>query len=401
MDTKHPPRTSIRWLLWTAGCCILGCEPPVEVRVYDAPKSDTQFVAGPLAGAPTNSPVSSPRPAATSGPRRILGAVIPMESGCYFLKATESPEKLDALLGDFHDIVTKFTINPNTGKPELDLPEGWRMNPRNDVAMAEFVAPESAGSIKFTVTVLAMPPASDWNAYLLSNINRWRGQLKLSDVDSTALADTLLSVERPGSLLPGYIFDAVGTGTGGMAPFAGGNPNPAPDRAPPSGSPTAPTANASAPPAGNSEARSGRPELQYETPSGWSLAAGTPFRLATFQIASEQGPGEVAISMAVDNPSTNAMMWYQQVTRETDEAKLKTMVDQSLQSSEKIPSGTGEGTLYTIRESEQPDAPMLLVASLPTDDPQLHLFVKLRADNRVAQSQRETFLKFIQTLSLK
>lgn len=347
-------------------------------------------------------PTSNATPAATAGPRRILGAVIPMESGCYFLKATDAPDKLDPLLGDFHDIVTKFTIDPNTGKPELDLPEGWRMNPRNDVAMAEFVAPESAGSVKFTVTVLGMPPADDWNAYLLSNINRWRGQLKLPDIDTNGLNDALISVDRPGSLLPGYIFDAVGTGSGGMAPFAGGGPSAAPERAPTNSKPSTPSANASAPPAGNSsDARSGRPELQYETPAGWSLAAGTPFRLATFQIASEQGPGEVAISMAVDNPSTNAMMWYQQVTRETDEAKLKSLVEQSLQSSEKIPSGTGPGTLYTIRESEQPDAPMLLVASLPTEDPQLHLFVKLRADNRVAQSQRDAFLKFIQTLSLK
>jgi hypothetical protein len=88
----------------------VGCEPPPVVRVYDAPKSDTEFVSGPLAGT-SNAPMSlggasagvsagatsqagGVQPAgqsATGGPRRILGAILPLDSGCYFLKATDSP----------------------------------------------------------------------------------------------------------------------------------------------------------------------------------------------------------------------------------------------------------------------------------------------------------------------
>jgi hypothetical protein len=414
LRSKHPETRSIQVILLFCFIAGLGCEPAVQVRVYDAPKSDTQFVTGPLAG--TSSPsISSSMPRnqtpPASGPRRILGAVIPLEAGCYFLKATDSPERLEPLLADFYDIVSNFAVQKETGRPDGTLPAGWTMNLRNDIAMAEFVSPESKGSVKFTVTVLGMPPASDWNSYLLSNINRWRGQLKLPDLDGSTLSDALVTVERAGSVLPGFIFDAVGSGSGGMSPASGpasssippatsspGTNRPPTTDAPSESSSSLPTGN---PSSENVETRSGRPELQYELPPGWTLVAGSSFRLATFQIASDEGAGEVSVSMAVDNPTANATMWFQTVTREADESKLKPLVDQSVQTAEKIPSGQRQATLYTIRDSEQPDAPVLLVASIPTDSPELNLFVKLRSDNRVAEAQRASLLQFIHTLSIK
>jgi hypothetical protein len=409
-----------QWFVIASLAWTLGCDPRVDVRVYDAPKTDTQFVAGPMAGQSSSVPVAgtSSAPSNTAGPRRILGAVIPMESGCYFLKATDAPETLEPLLSDFLDIVSKFSISASSGKPEMELPSGWVMNPRNDIAMAEFVSPSSKGNVKFTVTVLGMPSASEWTDYLLSNINRWRGQLKLPELDAKTLPEELISVERSGSLLPGYIFDAVGTGTGGMSgprpPMMSDGPRSGPSasdstRAAASPSPSAPAEGTppgvAPPPAGSPStapvAPRERPELQYETPSGWVVAAGSPFRLATFNIESAEGPGEVTVSMAVDNPAANSMMWFQQVTREADESKLKPLVEQSIQNAEKLASSTREATLYTIRDSEQIDAPVLLVASIPSEEPELNLFVKLRGDNRLVQSQRDNFLQFVKSLSLK
>ncbi|MFM2215840.1 MAG: hypothetical protein RL240_158, partial [Planctomycetota bacterium] len=165
----------------------VGCEPPPAVRVYDAPKSDTEFVAGPLAGtssAPMSLGGASGGAAsqgassqgsgsqaggqnANSGPRRILGAILPLESGCYFLKATDTPERLEPLMEGFLSIVQGFAIDEQTGRPSNALPSGWKMNPRNDIALAEFVSPESTGGVKFTVTALAMPGEKDWPEYLL------------------------------------------------------------------------------------------------------------------------------------------------------------------------------------------------------------------------------------------
>ncbi len=393
-----------------ASAAILGCNRDIPVRIYDAPKADTEFVSGPLAGAKT---VGRSTPSAglpTSGPRRILGAVIPLESGCYFLKATDAPDRLQPLMADFLTIVSDFTIAEASGKPEMPLPNGWSMNPRNDIAMAEFISPESTGNIKFTVTVLSMPPASDWPSYLLSNINRWRGQLKLPDLASSDLADELISVDRKGSLLPGYIFDAIGNGSGGMSsggPSVTGGPV---ISSPPPNAPTAPPSPLESSTAGSGSERpadsppgdsEAKPELQYEIPPGWESAPGSPFRLATFQVKSAEGDGEVTVSMAVDNPLANSMMWYQQVTREADQDTIKSLAESTIAQAETIPAGSQQATLYTIRDSEQDDAPVLLVASFPSPRPDLHVFVKLRGDNKLVRSQRDNFDQFVQSLSLK
>jgi hypothetical protein len=313
--------------------------------------------------------------------------VVPLESGCFFLKATDSPERIQPLLSDFHSIVTEFAIDPATGKPKMKLPDGWVMNPRNDIAMAEFVSPAATGSVKFTVTVLAMPSADQWQGYLLSNINRWRGQLKLPDITEATLNDELISVKRPDSLLPGYIFDAAGNGSGAM----GG----------PSASTTSERPPSSTVPSSSQKDEPKKPELKYQLPEGWETAPGTPFRLATFAIASPDGDGEVTVSMALENPMGNTMMWYQQISRESDPEKVKAMAESTVAKAEKISAALGEGALYTIRDSEQVDAPMLLVASVPSGREELRVFVKLRGPAKLVDAQRDNLMQFVQSLQLQ
>jgi hypothetical protein len=400
------------------------------VRIYDAPKSDTEFVSGPLAGTSSapmslggasvgaasqgaNSPASS-SPAsssqaggqsATSGPRRILGAILPLESGCYFLKATDSPERLEPLMEGFLSIVQGFAIDEQTGRPSNALPSGWKMNSRNDIALAEFVSPDSTGGVKFTVTALAMPGEKDWPEYLLSNVNRWRGQLTIDPVNLETLNDSLIAVPRGDGKLSSYIFDAQGTGSGGMAPRST-VPSPASSsNSSPATSPAATEKTAAVPtPAG--DASSGqeevkRPDLKYRLPDGWSVGQGSAFRLATLKIESAEGNGEVTVSMATDNPQANAMMWFQQLTREPDAKKLEPMVNSALEVAQKVPVGQKQATLYEIRSSEQATAPMLLVVSLPTDNPELHLFIKLIGDNQLASDQKSKLLEFVQSIEIQ
>ena len=392
----------------------IACEPTPQVRVYETSKSESTFVSGPLSGsAPERTSVKTPKTESTAGTRRILGAIIPADQGCYFLKATDSPERLEPLMADLQAIVENFAIDPQTGRPSNPLPEGWIINPRNDIAIAELISPEATGKIKFTVTALAMPPSQDWQGYLLSNVNRWRGQLKLQDLTAETLISSLVEVPRPGASIPSYIFDAVGTGTGAMSPTPPGNP------ATPPGNPATPPSNPATPPSkpvtppsnpANSAASApldapnpsaNRPKLDYKLPEGWSVGQGSQFRLATLNIDSKQGRGEVTVSMATDNPQANAMMWFQQLTREPDAKKLEPMVNSALEVAQKFPVGQKQATLYEIRSSEQATAPMLLVVSLPTDNPELHLFIKLIGDNQLASDQKSKLLEFVQSIEIQ
>ena len=400
----------------------IACEPTPQVRVYETSKSESTFVSGPLSGsAPERTSVKTPKTDSTAGTRRILGAIIPADQGCYFLKATDSPERLEPLMADLQAIVENFAIDPQTGRPSNPLPEGWIINPRNDIAIAELISPEATGKIKFTVTALAMPPSQDWQGYLLSNVNRWRGQLKLQDLTAETLISSLVEVPRPGASIPSYIFDAVGTGTGAMSPTPPtGNPatptsnpatptsNPATppsNPATPTGNPATPTGSpansAASPPLDAPNPSANRPKLDYKLPEGWSVGQGSQFRLATLNIDSKQGRGEVTVSMATDNPQANAMMWFQQLTREPDAKKLEPMVNSALEVAQKFPVGQKQATLYEIRSSEQATAPMLLVVSLPTDNPELHLFIKLIGDNQLASDQKSKLLEFVQSIEIQ
>ena len=393
----------------------IACEPTPQVRVYETSKSESTFVSGPLSGsAPERTSVKTPKTDSTAGTRRILGAIIPADQGCYFLKATDSPERLEPLMADLQAIVENFAIDPQTGRPSNPLPEGWIINPRNDIAIAELISPEATGKIKFTVTALAMPPSQDWQGYLLSNVNRWRGQLKLQDLTAETLISSLVEVPRPGASIPSYIFDAVGTGTGAMSPTPPtGNPATPPSKpvtppsnpATPPSNPATPTGSpansAASPPLDAPNPSANRPKLDYKLPEGWSVGQGSQFRLATLNIDSKQGRGEVTVSMATDNPQANAMMWFQQLTREPDAKKLEPMVNSALEVAQKFPVGQKQATLYEIRSSEQATAPMLLVVSLPTDNPELHLFIKLIGDNQLASDQKSKLLEFVQSIEIQ
>lgn len=369
----------------------VACEPAAKVRVYEAPKSESTFVSGPLAGLDTRA--SSPGSAASktaavaSGPRRIVGAIIPTEQGCYFLKATEAPERLEPLLGDLRTVVETFSIDPQTGLPSNKLPEGWLMNQRNDVALAELISPESTGRVKFTVTALAMPPEQDWQGYLLSNVNRWRGQLKLGELTKETVEASLVSIPRPGNPLPSYIFDQTGTGTGAMSP--------------PTKPPTVPSASTPSEPKPNESSTSRRPTLQYDLPDGWTVGQGSQFRLATLNIDSKEGRGEVTVSMATDNPQANTMMWLQQVAKESDPSKLEPLVEKTVQSAQKFAVGDKQAVLYEIRSSEQPTSPSLLVVSLPTDTPEMNLFIKVIGENQMTAAQKNNLIQFVQSLKIK
>jgi len=369
----------------------VACEPAAKVRVYEAPKSESTFVSGPLAGLDTRA--SSPGSAASktaavaSGPRRIVGAIIPTEQGCYFLKATEAPERLEPLLGDLRTVVETFSIDPQTGLPSNKLPEGWLMNQRNDVALAELISPESTGRVKFTVTALAMPPEQDWQGYLLSNVNRWRGQLKLGELTKETVEASLVSIPRPGNPLPSYIFDQTGTGTGAMSP--------------PTKPQTVPSASTPSEPKPNESSSSRRPTLQYDLPDGWTVGQGSQFRLATLNIDSKEGRGEVTVSMATDNPQANTMMWLQQVAKESDPSKLEPLVEKTVQSAQKFAVGDKQAVLYEIRSSEQPTSPSLLVVSLPTDTPEMNLFIKVIGENQMTAAQKNNLIQFVQSLKIK
>lgn len=374
---------------------MVGCSPRYEARVYDAPKTETEFVREPpaVATSPRQAPPMMGASTIPLSERRILGAVIPFKDVAYFLKATDKTERLALTESDFRTVVERFAIDTEKREMNFQLPENWTFKWRDDGGqfnvIAEFNVKTGSGEpIKFTVTELSKPTdVAAWDSYLLVNINRWRGQLQLPETDLVAIQNELPSIKREGFALPATIFDATGAGIAAST----GASNAASSGAGTTASPPPPASTS--PPTPDSPLK-----LAYEKPDSWEIQAAKPFRLATFKIANSERPGEVVVSLAKDSPVPNAEMWFEQVLQRDDKAIIRPLATKSVNEAEEIQAGNRPGKLYSIRSGDEATAAVLLVAAIPTGENELCLFVKLKSDLRTSEEQKSNLLSFVNSL---
>jgi hypothetical protein len=364
-----------RSFLITAICCA-GCSPSYEARVYDAPKVESEFVKAPPPMPNRTAPMMGGSNIPTEN-RRILGAAIPYESVAYFLKSTDTIERLSKVTDDFRVVVERFSIDANAKSIKFELPAGWKFNWREgDIAMAEISVSTGDGApILFTVTELPKPSNDkEWDAYLLSNVNRWRGQLSLPATDFAGLELEKTTIPRQGATLPAYLFDADGRGKTAES-SAASNPK----------TPAAPLAE------------SAKNDLKFEIPDTWQQSAATPPRLATFRFSSNSRTGEVAVTKANNAPIPNARMWCQQILKVDDESVINSMADKAVSEAQDIESGQVKGKLYSIRSSNEADSRAFLIAAIPTNDTEC-LFVKVSSDPQSLDEQKANLVSFVQSL---
>ena len=373
----------------------LGCSREYQARSYDAPKVESEFVKG-----------REPKPRQSAPPmmggsriplaeRRILGAVIPDSNHVYFVKATDRTSQLASAESAFRTVVETFKIDPASGSPKFELPTGWTLNLLDNanagIGLAEMIAEINyeapAGRLRFTVSKYDKPAeTAAWESYLLSQINRWRGQLELPPTTVSNLQSELPTIPRDGAAMPAYLFDANGSGTGASGSTAATTPS---DSTPPvSAEPAIP-----APPAA-------RPALKltYDKPEAWELQAPKPYREATFKVTREGKEAEITVSTARDMPVQNAGMWLSQTIQVNDQATLESMALKTVEQAETLQVGTKAAKLYSIRGSDQPDARSLLVVAIPMGEGGMSMFVKLNCELRMMEEEKSTFLSFVNTL---
>jgi len=395
-DSHSLPIHSI--LFFAAVAAFLGCSKEYHARYYDAPKIESEFVKG-----------REPKPRQAAPPmmggsriplpeRRILGAVIPDKENVYFVKATDRTAHLASAESAFRTVVETFAIDPASGSPKFELPSGWSLNLLDNanagIGLAEMIAEINyeapAGRIRFTVSKYNKPSeTAAWENYLLSQINRWRGQLELPPTTVPNLVSELPTIPREGAALPAYLFDANGGGASGST-ASGTTPSgtSAVETAPVSAEPIIPAAPATRPAL----------KLTYDKPENWELQAAKPYREATFKVTKEGKEAEVTVSTARDTPVQNAGMWATQTTQVNDPSAIEAMAKKTVEEAETLQVGTKTAKLYSIRASDQPDARSLLVVAIPMGEGGMSMFVKLNCELRMMEEEKSTFLSFVNTL---
>lgn len=317
----------------------------------------------PAAAPPATAPVKP-----TGDPTdRMIGAILPAEDRAWFFKVVGPIAELDSQAEAIQKFIRSIDIDGDL--PKWQTPDGWTELPQKGMRLATLQIP--AGSKPLELSVIGLPLVDQWDAQVLSNVNRWRKQLMLEALTSDELAEATqpLSEIAEGAVL----IDATGWYDGGsMPPFAAGGARPS---RPPV---------AAAPPAMRSSG------LQYDAPAEWTEAPGSAMRKASLKT-----PGGAEVTAfafpaagAMGDPLANVNRWRGEVGLAPTDAE--TLAKES----ETLPLLGSEGQYFElVGEKETTHAAMV------ERDGQVWFF-KIRGPIEVVPAEREAFLGWLKSLSL-
>lgn len=180
-----------------------GCSEKPEISSYDAPRKG--------GSAKENSPGDE---------SRMIAAIFIRDNQAWFLKTMAPKQQVDKAADALHNFAESVALpEDQPAAIEWKVPEGWKEGPPRMMREATLLLPE--GDVDVAISKLAFP--GDLDDYLKMNINRWRGQLGLEPAEKMDEAAGVREIQVDGQTA--WVFDAVGTSTGGgmMPPMMGGN----------------------------------------------------------------------------------------------------------------------------------------------------------------------------------
>ena len=195
---------------------------------------------------------------------RMITAIADRSDATWFFKLTGPKENTESVEEGWAQFLDSIKFGET--EPTWDLPESWVSAGFQDKAlgggMVMRMADIQTSDEETKVSVSSLPAGQE----LLSNVNRWRGQLGLAPTDAVRLATELMELKNESAEFK--IFDAVGptlTTRMGGAPFAGrrGQGKTAPHSGGMSGSPHG---HMGSMPAGTAPSQM---PFQFDQPEGW------------------------------------------------------------------------------------------------------------------------------------
>jgi hypothetical protein len=349
-----------------------GCRPAEQITAYSVPKPDSIIPSGEEKLTPANR--TERKPAAAAVPARMLAAIFITEKSGWFFKATGDIEKLAAKEAEFKQFLESVRF-PDEQKPTWKLPEGWvDRGEGSEFRLTTITMGDDAPPLELAVSRLDRS-VPDERGFVLININRWRGQLGLSQLDPDELADSTTKLEIDGKNC--YVLNAVGemaAGGGMRPPFAGASPT-----------------TTSLPPETAGKAPAQESELKYEKPAGWQDGKLSQFRQAAFEVKAEDEQVEITVTTVPLGTGTllaNVNRWREQVGQKPiQEADLDTSV-------KTIPVGDKEGKYVDLTEGASGKG--LLGVILESGNRMW--FVKLIGNADLAKREQTNFEAFVKSL---
>ena len=353
----HRYRQQVRrrsfWITLLTLASVVGCGETDRIRRYQVPHE-----------APT---LSSPAVAEAETPQRMLAAIIEDTGQAWFLKVLGPVDQVNGMADAYEALVQSLRFSDASSPLQWTLPEGWTEGQGDAMRFATL----QAGGLEVSVTKLPWD-GSPWEDYVLSNVNRWRAQVKLAPLAPAGLAEATRNLELNGRRV--VLVDL-------SSPSASAGPAPR-------------AATESAADTTTASRAEGAGKLQYELPDGWTAGRTNAFRLAAFDIQRDGKRAEV--TLVVLGPSAGSLLenvnrWRAQIGLgpieqvELDAAVRPWDVD-----------GTQSSYVQLVSPDGRDDAQTILAVVIPRADQTL--FVKLLGDRELAADEQRNFESFVKSI---
>lgn len=357
--------------LAAATACLPGCRKPDEIVSYTIPKPPVR--EGKPAAA-DQSPVHGPGDATDDqdGARdHLLGAIIPRGTQTWFFKLTGPSDAVKTQMKAFVQFIKSVRFSEKG--PEWGLPEGWKEEPGSAMRFATLRIETDAKPLEMSVIPLPTG-AGSIDEYLLSNVNRWRGQMGLGPLPKEGLDNGVIKFDLDDTQVWLVSFEGrMSEQPMGGAPFAGKGGGPRTVPTPPD--------------------RSSLP-FTSELPEGWKPTPAGQMQLATFEVRDGGRQATISVSTAGGDLVANINRWRGQV--QLDPAEPAEIENQM----RKIDVGGNEGALVELvgPESAQPRKSILGVV---VEAQGRQWFIKLLGDAALAEREKKHFEEFVQSIRFR
>jgi hypothetical protein len=307
----------------------------------------------------------------------MLGAILRQPHKTWFFKLTAPPDEAAGLREEFGKFVASTRFE--NGQPSWEIPAGWTEERGRAMRFTTYHIGDNGPE----VSISTLPNNSGETEAAVANINRWRRQLGLSELESDEYLEALESDNDAKDILPedegeivtittsagkAILIDFVGDmASGGGPPFANMS------RRAPAGPAPAPQANSRTP--------------RLNPPAHWKTAAAGAFTTAAYEVGEGENTARITLSRAGGNLLDNVNRWRVQ------QLKLPPWTMKELEAEKQKLNGQGFTADYFkltgINEA-------ILGAIIPHQGTQW--FVKLMGPKDLAQQEMENFEHFVESI---
>jgi hypothetical protein len=350
-----------------------GCSEDTEIRTYSVARKATPVL-----------------PSAEPQPTQTLAVILPSKDAAWTLKLMDDPSKVAPLVADFRQIASSLEFD-DQGKPRWKLAPGWSEQVlEGQFTYAKF-SHEAGATVTLSQIVANTAESSKWQSDMIENINRWRGQLGLSNQGWQAMQPDLEEVPELSTETAKAYFVSLegmrkpgGSGMGSGAPFL--------DRMR-----EQQTQSQGQTQAGQATTQQtqpgGKSPLKYQVPEGWKeVPSSSGIRLATFEVKDQDKLATVTISSAGGELESNIQMWFQQVGVEPDPQRVQDAVKAATSGKVK----EQEYKCYRLQgEGDTSNAIRVAVISIGNNQ---NMFVKMTGPSALVDAQSAAMDQLVSSL---